>query len=101
MAKNSRKLTVVRQSVSETLQRMKLSYTKIKVSPTDNDIIPSIDDKTLLGLDECDIHVPDEKEKFAKVPPIFKNIEVSWVEVTACETTPRKIKSCVLRDAAH
>lgn len=56
---------------------MKPSYTK-KVTHIEDEIIASIDDNTLFGLVECDIHAPNEhKEKLPEMLPIFKNIEVS------------------------
>ena len=49
-----------------------------KMTVTTDDIMKSIQDGSFYGFVECDIHVPDDlKEKFAEMPPIFKNTELS------------------------
>lgn len=54
---------LVQQYVNETFKCLKPSYTKKKVTPTEDDIVASIDDNTLIGLVECDIHVPVEHKE--------------------------------------
>lgn len=73
------------QYVSETFKHLKPLYTK-NVRSTEDDIIASVDDETLFGYVEWDIHESNKhKEKFSKMMPMFKNIEVSRNDI--CDYT--------------
>ena len=45
---------------------------------SEDSILQAVMDEKLFGALEVDFHVPDDlKSKFAEMPPIFKNIDVS------------------------
>lgn len=79
--------------LDKTCVRLNPSYTK-KLIPAEAESIDAVDDKTLFGLGESNIHVPEDKKKhFEKMPPIFKSVSVSRTdEGSTCENSLRKQK---------
>ena len=49
-----------------------------KRTVTEPEILEAVQNDTLFGVVECDLHVPDHlKPHFSEMPPIFKNTEIS------------------------
>ena len=49
---------------------------------TTRSIINAVQNETLFGCVECDIHVPDHlREQFQEMCPIFKNTEISREDI--------------------
>ena len=53
-----------------------------KLTLTEAEILEAVQNDTLFGIVECDIHVPDPlKAHFSKMPPVFKNTEISREDI--------------------
>ena len=53
-----------------------------KLTLTEADILEAVQNETLFGIVECDIHVTDPlKTHFSEMPPIFKNTEISREDI--------------------
>ena len=48
------------------------------ITMSEDSILQAVMDEKLFGALEVDLHVPDDlKSKFAEMPPVFKNVDVS------------------------
>jgi hypothetical protein len=55
-----------------------------QIIPVYPEILKDVVNGSLLGQIECDISVPDHlKEYFAEMPPIFKNTEIQYNDLSA------------------
>ena len=53
-----------------------------KLTLTEAEILEAVQNDTLFGIVECDIHVPDPlKAHFSEMPPVFKNTEISREDI--------------------
>ena len=55
-----------------------------KQQMTEEELLSCVKEGTLFGMVQCDLHTPDHlKAKFAEMPPIFKNVDVSRDDIGA------------------